>query len=79
MANYLDASTEQKLISTFLDEYIGDSHSQTILSMQSGLVHMIRNNSLEDLKLVYNMLKRRPASFELLRKNLADFIINEGN
>jgi len=79
VANYLDASTEQKLINTFLDEYIGDAHSQTLLSMQSGLVHMIRNNNIDELRLIYNMFLRRPASFELLRKHLADFIVNEGN
>ena len=45
----------------------------------SGLVHMIRNNSMDELALVYFMFSRRSASFELLRKHLADFIINEGN
>ena len=40
---------------------------------------MIRNNNIEELGLVYNMFSRRPASFELLRKHLAEFIINEGN
>ena len=45
----------------------------------SGLVHMIRNNKMDELALVYNMFSRRPASFELLRKHLAEFIINEGN
>ncbi len=80
IASYLDASTEPKLISTFLNEYIGDAHAQALLTMQSsGLVHMIRNNNIEELGLVYNMFSRRPASFELLRKHLAEFIINEGN
>jgi hypothetical protein len=56
VASYLDASTEQKLISTFLNEYIGDAHSQTLLTMESsGLVHMIRNNNIDELGLVYNM------------------------
>jgi len=45
----------------------------------SGLVHMIRNNNMDELSLVYNMFSRRPASFELLRKQLAEFIVNEGN
>ena len=40
---------------------------------------MIRNNNIDELGLVYNMFSRRPASFELLRKHLAEFIINEGN
>jgi hypothetical protein len=45
----------------------------------SGLVHMIRNNNMDEIALVYNMFSRRPASFDLLRKHLADFIVNEGN
>ena len=80
VASYLDASTEPKLINTFLNEYIGDAHSQALLTMESsGLVHMIRNNNIDELGLVYNMFQRRPASFELLRKHLAEFIIREGN
>ena len=79
VASYLDASTEVKLINTFLSEYLSDVHSQTLLTMQSGLVHMIRNNNIDELSLVYNMFHRRPASFELMRKHLADFIISEGN
>ena len=43
------------------------------------MVHMIRNNSMGEIALVYFMFSRRAASFELLRKHLADFIINEGN
>lgn len=76
----MDSSTEPKLITTFLNEYVGDSHTHTLLTMESsGLVHMIRNNKMEELGLAYNMLQRRPDSFELLRKHLGEFIINEGN
>lgn len=45
----------------------------------SGLVHMIRNNNIDELGIVYNMFQRRPASFELLRKHIAEFIVTEGN
>ena len=76
----MDSSTETKLITTFLNEYLGDAHSLALLAMDSsGLVHMIRNNNMDELSLVYNMFSRRPASFELLRKQLAEFIVNEGN
>ena len=65
---------------TFLNEYLGDAHSASLLTMESsGLVHMIRNNNMDELALVYNMFSRRPASFDLLRKHLAEFIVNEGN
>ena len=79
IANYLDQSTEPKLISAFLNEYIGDAHSETLLTSSTGLVHMIRNNNMEELALVYNMFQRRQASFELLRKHLAEFIVAEGS
>lgn len=79
MASYLDASTETRLITTFLNEYISDAHTQTLLTMQSGLVHMIRNNNIDELCIVYNMLQRRQASFELLRKHLSEFIVTEGS
>ena len=37
--SYLSLSTETKLIQAFLDEYIGESHSITLLTMESsGLV-----------------------------------------
>ena len=55
IANYLDQSTEPKLINAFLNEYIGDAHSETLLTSSTGLVHMIRNNNMEELALVYNM------------------------
>mmetsp|Transcript_34760 Transcript_34760/g.45735 ORF Transcript_34760/g.45735 Transcript_34760/m.45735 type:complete len:151 (+) Transcript_34760:554-1006(+) len=68
LASYLDQSTEPKLICAFLNEYISDTHSHTLLTMSSGLIHMIRNNNMQELALVYNMFQRRQASFELLRK-----------
>ena len=59
--NYLNSSTEEKLIEKFLDEYIGDAHSQELLQMEnSGLVHMIRNNKLNDLTLMFNLFQKRP-------------------
>ena len=79
VASYLDASTEVKLINTFLSEYLSDAHSHSLLTMSSGLVHMIRNNNIDELALVYNMFHRRAPSFELLRKHLSEFIVSEGN
>ena len=45
----------------------------------SGLVHMMRNGQLDELAVVYDMFHRRPASFELLRKHLSEFIVAEGS
>ena len=42
--SYLSPTTEQKLINTFLNEYIGEQHAEALLTMESsGLVSMIRH------------------------------------
>jgi hypothetical protein len=33
---------------------------------------------MQDLQLLYSLFIRRPRSFELLRKRLSDFIVEEG-
>jgi len=77
--NYLSQSTEQALIQAFLDEYISDQHASNLLAMdQSGLISMIKNNKMQDLQLLYSLFIRRPKAFELLRKKLSDFIVEEG-
>jgi len=39
---------------------------------------MIKNNKMQDLQLLYSLFIRRPKAFELLRKKLSDFIVEEG-
>ncbi len=46
---------------------------------ESGLLSMIKNNRMHDLQLLYSLFIRRPRSFELLRKRLSDFIVEEGH
>lgn len=45
---------------------------------ESGLLSMIKNNRMQELQLLYSIFIRRPKSFEILRKRLSDFIIEEG-
>ena len=79
-ANYLSPSTENKLIKCFLDVYLSDWHSQTLLEMpSSGLISMIRNDRVNELTVLYNMFQRRPESFEMLRKHLSQHIVDEGS
>jgi hypothetical protein len=55
-ANYLSPSTENKLIRCFLDVYLSDWHSQTLLEMpSSGLMFMIRNDRINEMTVLYNM------------------------
>ena len=78
--SYLSPSTEHRLIQTFLDVYLSDWHSTTLLEMQSsGLIHMIKNGKLAELAVLYNMFQRRHDSFELLKKYMSHHIVEEGN
>lgn len=79
VSNYLDPTTEAKLINTFLQEYIGQNHSIALIeNPSSGLINMIKTDKSEEIHLLYSMFKRRPEDFELLRANLKQFIIDEG-
>lgn len=79
ISNYLAPTTEKALIATFLDEYVSDAHTANLLSMEaSGIVHMIRNNKINELTLLYTVLKKRTPAFDLLRKALADYVVAEG-
>lgn len=78
--SYLSQTTEAKLIEAMLAECLSKSHCMTLLQMtSSGLVWMISNNKIEDLGLLYLMFSKRPESFELLKKNLIEYIVSEGN
>jgi cullin 3 len=61
--NYLDASTEKVLISTFLKEYI-ENHALTLIQMEnSGLISMIRNEKYDELALMFELFSKVPESF----------------
>lgn len=76
---YLSPSSEAPLIKVFLEQFLSEEHTTALLEMESsGLGSMIRNQKMQDLHLVYTMCVRRPESFELLRRKLAEFILTEG-
>ncbi len=67
LLNYLDSSSEVKLIQIFLKEFI-EAHAQTLLTMEhSGLISMIRGDSFEQIGLMFEMFSRVPTSFDLLK------------
>lgn len=77
--SYLDSSSERILIQTFLKEYI-ESHSHTLINMEhSGLVHMIKNEKYHEIALMHELFSKVPDALSVLTKNLAQFIVNEGN
>jgi cullin 3 len=45
----------------------------------SGLVHMIRNEKYEEIALMFDLFSKVPEAFNILGKNLAQFIISEGS
>lgn len=63
-----------------MNVYLSDEISQTLLEMpESGLVHMIRNNKIKEMQVLYNMFTRRNDSFKILRDNISGYIIAEGS
>ncbi|KHN76775.1 Cullin-3 [Toxocara canis] len=55
---YLDKDTEQKILAV-LDEELINKHMMTIVDMEnSGVVHMLNNDRIEDLHRLYRLLKR---------------------
>ena len=79
MLNYLDSSSQTILIQTFLKEYI-EAHSLTLITMEnSGIVHMIKNEKYEEIALMHDLFSRVQEAFNYLAKNLAQYIVTEGN
>jgi len=76
--NYLDASSERLLISTFLKEYV-ENHAQTLIMMDnSGLVSMIRNEKYDELALMFELFSKVHDAFQSLTKHLSAYIVSEG-
>jgi cullin 3 len=77
--NYLDSSSEKALIKTYLQEYI-QAHALTLIQMDnSGLTHMIKNDKIEEIGLMYDMFSKVTEAFGHLKGHLSQFIISEGN
>uniref|UniRef100_A0A2P2I8D4 Cullin 3 n=3 Tax=Hirondellea gigas TaxID=1518452 RepID=A0A2P2I8D4_9CRUS len=56
--HYLDDSTEKRIVEVVEEELI-KKHMKTIVEMEnSGVVHMLRNNRVEDLACMYSVLAR---------------------
>ena len=45
----------------------------------SGLVHMIKNEKYDEIALMHDLFSRVQEAFNYLAKNLAQYIVNEGN
>lgn len=45
----------------------------------SGLIPMIKNEKYDEIALMYDLFSKVPDAFTILSKNLASYIVNEGN
>ena len=76
--SYLHPSSMDKIINEFLKEYI-ECHAQSLLSMEnSGLIQMIKQEKFQDIKLMFSLFKRCPNALDLLKQELKNYIITEG-
>lgn len=62
----------------FLREYI-EAHAFTLLRMEnSGLIWMLKQDKIHDIKLMYSLFKRCPNALNALKTELKTYIIAEG-
>uniref|UniRef100_A0A915Q496 Cullin family profile domain-containing protein n=1 Tax=Setaria digitata TaxID=48799 RepID=A0A915Q496_9BILA len=82
---YLDKGTEQKILDV-LDEELINKHMMTIVEMDnSGVVHMLNNDRIHDLRRLYILLKRvkkgLPTMTDCISRYLrrkGEFLVSEG-
>jgi cullin 3 len=75
---YLDGTTEKKIMEVLHQELI-IAHMQTVVDMEnSGLVYMLNNDCIEDLKLLYGLLKRAPAGITTMTDSMSKFLRSRG-
>lgn len=77
--SYLDNSTERVLIKTFLKEYI-DHHASALINMEhSGLIHMIKNEKYDEIRLMHELFSKVPEAYNVLKQALHSYIFAEGS
>jgi hypothetical protein len=68
----------EKLLNEFLKEYI-ENHGVTLLNMEgSGLTDMIQQDQFVEIKLMFSLFKKCPASLDQFKTHLKNFIVKEG-
>ncbi len=78
LVNYLSFATETKLIRAVEGELIA-THAKTIVDMDgSGMVPMMRDDKLDDLRRMYALFSRVPPCLDLLRDGMAKYLMQCG-
>lgn len=75
---YLDNITGAKILQVLQDELI-IKHMHTVVEMEnSGLIFMLNNDRIEDLKLLYDLLKRVPKGSEAMMDAMSKYLRSRG-
>uniref|UniRef100_A0A914UJM3 Cullin N-terminal domain-containing protein n=1 Tax=Plectus sambesii TaxID=2011161 RepID=A0A914UJM3_9BILA len=75
---YLDKSTESKILAV-VDEELITKHMNTIVEMEnSGIIHMLDNDRIEDLKRLYKLLKRVPEGLPTMTTCMSRYLRQKG-
>ncbi|VDN45816.1 unnamed protein product [Gongylonema pulchrum] len=75
---YLDKGTEQKILEV-LDEELINKHMLTIVEMEnSGVVHMLNNDRVQDLRRLYMLLKRMTKGLPTMTDCISRYLRRKG-
>lgn len=76
--HYLDESTEQRIVEVVEEELI-KRHMRTIVEMEgSGVVHMLKNNRMEDLACMYKLFGRVSDGHKTIGECVSKYLREEG-
>jgi len=76
--HYLDESTEQRIVEVVEEELI-KRHMRTIVEMEgSGVVHMLKNNRMEDLACMYKLFGRVSEGHKTIGECVSKYLREEG-
>jgi len=78
VAHYLDGSTEPKIREVVERELIA-VHMKTLIEMEhSGIISMLRDDKIEDLKRMYNLFGRVSDGHKMMREFLSNYVRETG-
>eukprot|EP00742_Colponemidia_sp_Colp-10_P012374 GILJ01013887.1.p1 GENE.GILJ01013887.1~~GILJ01013887.1.p1 ORF type:complete len:778 (-),score=125.49 GILJ01013887.1:93-2393(-) len=75
---FLDDSTTPKLMS-ILDDVLILAHASQLLEMDSGILFMIKNEQTNNLALLYQFLKRVPATLDIAAAIVQPYLCERGD
>ncbi|CAD5111560.1 DgyrCDS859 [Dimorphilus gyrociliatus] len=75
---YLDASTKPNIVKVLEEELIC-KHMKTIVEMEnSGVVHMLKNDKIDDLQCMYKLFARVPDGLKTMMECISGYLREQG-